>query len=174
MLSQRIGMALPYVLLLALAAWFYRIAGAIQYAHQGSNLGPDFWPRMALAAMMIICAVQAARILLFGRVDDPPSMTAELQEENEEPRSTLLLAAGVVLTVAYGASVTILGFALATFLFMALFMYAGRYRAHLTIWLSSLIGALLLVVLFQKVVYVSLPRGVPPFDRVTDLVLGLF
>jgi putative tricarboxylic transport membrane protein len=174
MLSQRVWMALPYALLLALAAWFYRLAGAIQYAHQGSNLGPDFWPRMALAAMMAICAVQAARILLLGRLDDPPPIGAELDDEDEASRSNLLLAAGVALTVAYGASVTILGFLLATVLFMALFMYAGRYRAHLTIWLSSLLGSVLLVVLFQKVVYVSLPRGVPPFDRVTDFLLGLF
>jgi putative tricarboxylic transport membrane protein len=174
MLSQRIWMALPYALLLALAAWFYRLAGAIQYAHQGSNLGPDFWPRMALAAMMAICAVQAARILLLGRLNDAPLINAELDQDDEAPRSNLLLAAGIALTLAYGAALAILGFLIATVLFMALFMYAGRYRAHRTIWLSSLIGTMLLVLVFQKVVYVSLPRGVPPFDRVADLLLGLF
>jgi putative tricarboxylic transport membrane protein len=173
MRSHRVWAALPYAVMLALAAWFYQIAGAIQYTHQGSNLGPDFWPRMALAAMMAICVVQGVRILLFGHVDDRPLIDAELEAE-EEPRSNLLLAMGIVLTIAYGASLTILGFMIATFLFMALFMYAGRYRAHLTIWLSSLIGTLLLVVLFQKVVYVSLPRGVPPFDRAADLLLSLF
>ncbi len=171
---HRVWMALPYAVVLALAAWFYRLAGEIQYGHQGSNLGPDFWPRMVLGAMMAICIIQGARLLLFGQVDDRPLIGSELEDEDQGPRSNLLLGAGVVLTIAYGASLTILGFLISTILFMALFMYLGRYRAHLTIWASSIIGTLILVVAFQKIVYVSLPRGIPPFDQVTDLLLGWF
>ena len=172
---HRVWQALPYAVLLAIAAWFYRLAGDIQYAHQGNNLGPDFWPRMALAAMMVICMTQAARLLLFGEVRDKP-VISEVDEEaaEEAPRSLFLLIIGVALTVAYGALVTTLGFVTASFLFMVLFMYAGRFFSHLTIWLSSFVGAVALTLLFQKVVYVSLPRGVAPFDRVTDLLLGLF
>jgi hypothetical protein len=70
--------------------------------------------------------------------------------------------------------VTILGFMISTFLFMVLFMYAGRYRAHLAVWLSSAVGTVLLTLLFQKVVYVSLPRGVEPFSHVADAFLALF
>jgi hypothetical protein len=172
---HRMWQAFPYAVLLAIAAWFYRLAGDIEYTRQGNNLGPDFWPRMALAAMMIICVVQAARLLLFGEVRDKP-VISEIDEgaEDDAPRSTVLLLLGVVLTVAYGASVTTLGFVTASFLFMVLFMYAGRFFSHLTIWLSSFVGAAVLTLLFQKVVYVSLPRGMPPFDHVTDLLLGLF
>lgn len=173
MKTQRIWAAMPYAVLIALAAWFYRLAGGIAFDHQGSNLGPDFWPRMILAAMMVVCLVQLARILMFGRPPEHP-MLADDEDEEALPRSSLLLAAGAGLTVAYGAVVTTVGFLIATFLFMALFMYAGRYRNHAAIWLSSLAGTVALVVLFQKVVYVSLPRGVPPFDRAGDLLLSLF
>ncbi len=169
---HRIWQALPYAILLALAAWFYRLAAEIQYAHQGDNLGPDFWPHMVLAAMMVICLFQGARLMLFG--GDARSASGDDINDEETPRSNLLLALGVVLTIAYGASVTTLGFLIATFLFMVLFMYIGRYRAHLVIWLSSLFGAVLMTLLFQKAVYVSLPRGVPPFDQVTDRLLSLF
>jgi hypothetical protein len=129
---------------------------------------------MALAGMMIVCVMQGGRLLLFGRADSSPRVIDFGAQQDEEPRSNLLLAAGVVLTVAYGGALTVLGFLISTFLFMVLFMYLGRYRAHLAIWLTSLVGAILLVLLFQRVVYVSLPRGIPPFDRVTDLLLGLF
>ena len=61
-----------------------------------------------------------------------------------------------------------------TFLFLVAFMYLGRYRAHLVIWLASIIGTLFVAIIFLKVVYVSLPRGVPPFDRVTDAFMNLF
>jgi putative tricarboxylic transport membrane protein len=172
--AQRVWMALPYAILLALAAWFYNLAGAIEYQRQGSNLGPDFWPRMVLAAMMIICVVQGARLLVFGRTDDSALIEADTGEDDQGPRSNVLLAAGMVLTLAYGALVSILGFLIATFLFMVAFMYAGRYRSHLSIWLSSLAGVVILTLLFQKAVYVSLPRGMPPFDRLGDFLLALF
>jgi putative tricarboxylic transport membrane protein len=174
MSPHRVWSALPYAVLLAVAAWFYNLAASIQYAHRPDTLGPDFWPRIALAAMMVICTVQVARLLLFGPASDKGFIDMTDDEEDSASRSTLLLGLGMVLTTAYGASVTILGFLLATFLFLVLFMYLGRYRAHFAILASSAAGILLLTVLFQKVVYVSLPRGIPPFDRLTDLVLSLF
>jgi putative tricarboxylic transport membrane protein len=174
MTTQRVWMALPYAVLLAVAAWFTNLAAGIQYAHRPDTLGPDFWPRIVLAAMMALCAVQLARLLLGGRPADKGLIEAMDDEEDAAPRSNVLLGLGMVLTLAYGALVTTLGFLVATFLFLVLFMYVGRYRVHPAIWLSSAGGILLLTLLFQKVVYVSLPRGVPPFDHVTDLVLSVF
>jgi putative tricarboxylic transport membrane protein len=173
MSSHRVWSALPYAVLLALAAWFYNMAGSIAFDHQGDNLGPDFWPRLLLALIMAIAAVQGSRILLFGRPAEAPALIGT-EEEDEAPRSNMLLSIGVGLTIAYGAAVTILGFLITTFLFLVAFMYAGRYRAHLAVWLSSAAGAVLLTLLFQKVVYVSLPRGIVPFSHVADALLALF
>jgi putative tricarboxylic transport membrane protein len=178
MWHQRLWMAAPYTILVVLAGWLYLIAGTIEFVPQGDNLGPDFWPRTVLVAMMAICAVQAARILFFADTDEEPAAddTAHTDEaeEADAPRSHVLLASGLALTVAYGALLTLLGFLTATALYLVLFMYIGRYRAHLAIWISSVAGAALLTLVFQKVVYVSLPRGVFPFDLVTDALLRLF
>ena len=59
---------------------------------------------------------------------------------------------------------TILGFLLATFLFLAAFMYLGRYRNHVAIWAISAVVTLLTALMFLRIAYVSLPRGEPPFD----------
>ena len=67
--------------------------------------------------------------------------------------------AGGALTLAYGVFITILGFPLATFIYLVAFMYLGGYRAHATVWLSSPVGIVLIANLFLNVVYVSLPRG---------------
>lgn len=175
MFSQRLAMALPYAILLAIAAWFYHLTGQFHFTQRGNNLGPDVWPRAALAGIMLICIAQGALLLIRGRSDDTTLIGADPDgEEQQEPRSHLMLAAGLALTIAYGALVTILGFLITTFLFTVLFIYAGGYRAHATIWLSALIAAVFFTVLFQKVVYVSLPRGVPPFDGVADTLLSLF
>jgi putative tricarboxylic transport membrane protein len=173
---QRLWMAAPYTTLLLFAGWLYLIAGAIEFSPQGDNLGPDFWPRAVLMAMMTVCAVQAARILFFADTDaERVSDDAAYAEEAEEPpRSHPLLVSGFALTVAYGALLPLLGFLTATALYLGLFMYVGRYRAHLAICISSVAGAALLTVVFQKIVYVSLPRGAFPFDLVTDAVLRLF
>ena len=173
MRAQRLWMALPYAVLFAVVAWFYRLAGQIVYTHRGDNLGPDFWPRVALAAIMIICAIEGGRLLILGRGERDAGLIDFEQHEDEAPRSGFLLVAGLVLTVAYGVAMPVLGFLIATFFFLALFMYAGRYRSHRTIWVTSLAGALVTLILFQKVVYVSLPRGVPPFDGPADLILKL-
>lgn len=176
MFVQRIAMVFPYAVMLALAAGFYRIAQNIQFTQRGDYLGPDFWPRLALALIMVICLIQGGRLLLLGRADDKPSLGESfgVADDDDAPRSNLLFAAGLTLTVAYGALVTVFGFMATTFAFMVLFMYAGKCRSHLAIWLSSAIGICLLMILFQRVVYVSLPRGIAPFNAVSDFFLRLF
>ena len=83
----------------------------------------------------------------------------------------MLLIGGVILVAVYAVLVPVLGFVLGTFLFLAAFMYVGRYRNHAAIWGASAVVTLLCGVLFLRVAYVSLPRGVAPFDRVADAFL---
>ena len=175
----RIRAALPYAVLLAVAAVFYRFAGNFQFQAQPGTLGPDFWPKAALALMGLVCVYEIARALLFGGASETHGIADvlegdEAEEEETAPRRPVLLVAGGALTLAYGVFITILGFPLATFIYLVAFMYLGGYRAHATIWLSSLIGILAIANLFLNVVYVSLPRGIPPFDRVTDVLISMF
>jgi hypothetical protein len=172
---QRLWMAAPYTILLAIAGWLYGLAGGIAFSRQGDNLGPDFWPRAVLLAMMAVCIVQGVRILFFAEGREGPGADAAYGAEDEQaPRSSALLASGLGLTIAYGALLTSLGFLTATALYLALFMYTGGYRAHATVWISSVAGAVLLTLIFQKIVYVSLPRGMVPFDLATDALLRIF
>ena len=171
--QKRLLTAFPYILLLAVAAWFYHIAMHIQYTARPGELGPDFWPRLVLAMLMVICAIHIGRVLIFG-AGETAGVAGEDAEEGEAPRQLFRLGLGIAVTVAYGALITIFGFPLTTAAFMILFVYAGGYARHLPIWLSSLAGAVILTVLFRSLVYVSLPRGVPPFDAITDILMKLF
>ena len=47
-------------------------------------------------------------------------------------------------------------------------------RNHLAVWLAGTGGVFALAFVFLKVVYVSMPRGVPPFDQITQAVMELF
>jgi putative tricarboxylic transport membrane protein len=77
------------------------------------------------------------------------------------------------MTVAYAYFVTALGFILCTFLYFVVFMIVGRYRKIWAILANSVVGTLALVVIFMKIVYVSLPLGQEPFSRVTFFVLSM-
>jgi hypothetical protein len=128
---------------------------------------------LALALMALACLYEIVRIAL-GVASGPRGLADAYEDagdgESEEPRHPGLVAGGVVLLLAFGLVVPILGFLLAGLLFLPGFMYLGRYRNHLAVWLTSLFITLFVALVFVRFAYVSLPRGVAPFDRFTDFV----
>lgn len=159
------------------ALYLFILAGAFEYSHREAQLGPGFWPRVLLGVILVLSAYEIVYKLIRGGaqkeeiegvVDTKGQEDQEAEEENK--RYPALLLIGTVMTVLYALLIDVLGFTLCTFLYLVGFMYVGRYRRHLIIIISSLIGTLLLLFLFVKVVYVSLPAGVPPFEFITMLV----
>ncbi len=73
----------------------------------------------------------------------------------------------------YAVLVPVLGFILGTFVFLAAFMYVGGYRDHVAIWSTTAVVTVFCGILFLRIAYVSLPRGVPPFDRATDIFFAI-
>jgi ABC-type amino acid transport system permease subunit len=176
MRASRLGSAAPYAVLLATAGFAYVLAGRIDYGARPGQIGPDFWPKVAIGLIAFVCLFEIVKVAL-GAGKDAHGIGDQLssaEEEDEGPRRLPLLLSGVVITIAYGALIPVLGFPVTTFVYMVGFMYLGGFRSHLGIWLSSFLGVAVLSVLFLKVVYVSLPRGIPPFDRVTDFIVALF
>jgi hypothetical protein len=175
---SRIRDALPYAVLLALAVFVWSVASDIHYSHRVGNLGPGFWPKIAIGLIGVVSLLEIVRALL-GRRGEARGFADVLEGGAEEELADVerhpgMLLAGAGLTLAYGVSIPILGFPLATFLFLVAFMYVGGHRSHVVIWLSSAVGVFLFAIVFLKIVYVSLPRGIPPFDRITDAIVNLF
>ena len=93
--------------------------------------------------------------------------------EPEAKRFPRLLAAGLALTLAYLLVIETLGFFVSTFLYLAGFMWIGRYRRVGIVLATSLVGSLVFVFVFMKIVYVSLPLGREPFSEVSFLLMRL-
>lgn len=167
---------LPYVVGLGVALALYIHAGTIQYDARPGQLGPETWPRMAILLMAAACLFELTRRLLVGNKDATGLIEAfdrEPEPEAKDPTYVGLLIGGIVLMGIYAVLVPILGFILGTFLFLAAFMYVGRYRAHGAIWVTSAAVTILCGVLFLRIAYVSLPRGIAPFDRATDIFFAI-
>jgi hypothetical protein len=166
----------PYAVGLAIAAVLYLYAGTFDYAPRPGQLGPEVWPRLATLLMGGSCLFEILRRLIVGNQDAAGFLEAfdrEPEVEDKQPVYPRLLVGGIVLMAIYAVLVPVLGFILGTFLFLAAFMYVGGYRAHGAIWGTSTAVTIFCGILFLRIAYVSLPRGVPPFDRATDIFFAM-
>lgn len=166
----------PYVLVGAGSAYLYYVAAQIQYHERAGVLGPDFWPKAILALALLVCATKIVTGLLAGRRGDTRGVLEAMMGQAEQhgavsaadnERHPWRLLAGMASSVLYVWAVTPLGFFSATVPYLAAFMALGGYRRWGVIAAVSVAGTLLLLVLFMKLVYVSLPIGQGPFAQVT-------
>ena len=166
----------PYTVGLAIATALYIYAGTFVYTPRAGQLGPDVWPRLAILLMGASCVFEISRRLVAGNQDATGFLEAfdrEPDVEEKQPVYPRLLIGGIVLMGIYAVLVPVLGFILGTFLFLAVFMYVGDYRAHGVIWGASAAVTIFCGILFLRIAYVSLPRGIPPFDRATDIFFAI-
>jgi hypothetical protein len=180
---NRLRRAVPYVIVLVTTAVLFVFANRISFVAPGGRIGPDAWPKAILALAMLTCVFQVVKTLFFGGageqvagvlesiIEEAPA--GERTETAPEPRYPHLIVGGIVLTVAYVVLIDRLGFFLCTFAYLAAFAWIGRYRRPLVVLASSLVGSLLFMFVFMKVVYVSLPLGREPFSQVTFLLMRL-
>src|SRR5205085_9104624 len=102
--------------------------------------------------------------------DAPMDLPLVAAEEKTYPH---LLWIGIAITVAYAVLIEKLGFFLSTLLYLAAFMWIGRYRRLGVVAVTSLVGSLAFMFMFMKIVYVSLPLGMDPFSQVSFLLMRL-
>ncbi|MGH8713904.1 MAG: tripartite tricarboxylate transporter TctB family protein [Casimicrobiaceae bacterium] len=177
----KLKQSVPYWVTLAFAAYLYHVAQHISAPDTGGQLGPDFWPKAVLALMMAVCVYAIGRILAAGKVPAEPldelmeGAAAEHADDAPPPQRhyPLLLIAGVILTFVYVALFEVLGFFLDTCLLLFAFILIGRYRRLGIALVVSLVGTLVFMFVFMKIVYVPLPIGSPPFSEVSILLMKL-
>jgi len=151
------------LLIFFVALFLYFLAGRMDNFSVPGQLGPFFWPKAILIFLMISCGIKGLEIA-FSPSPGPGSAASEISRPDVHyPRLIYLIALvlGVVL-----ATQTI-GFPLANFFFLWLFMFAAGMRQKLYLLTTSLIGTIILLYLFVKVVYLPLPRGYWFFEDLT-------
>jgi putative tricarboxylic transport membrane protein len=182
-MAVRMHKIVPYAIVLAIVSYLYFLATKMDFVAPGGRIGPDFWPKVILALAMVACAYEIVKNLFFGKADRelegvlasvikdvPMELPIAAAEEKTYPH---LLWIGIVMTVAYAALIDKLGFFLCTFIYLAAFMWIGRYRRIRVILITSLVGSLAFMFMFMKIVYVSLPLGVDPFSQLSFLLMRL-
>lgn len=181
-MASRLRAVAPYVIVLLLCAVLYVMALRFAYTPTPGRLGPDVWPRAVLALTALVCVVRIAIGLRAPQAGDRDADvlqemmdTAPAQAEPPAPvrRYPVLLLLGIGLTALYVLALGVLGFALATAIYIAAMIRTGRYTRWRVTVPTALIGSLFFMFVFQKIVYLSLPLGVPPFAAVSLALMRL-
>jgi len=168
----------PYVLVGTAGAFLYYTATQIDFQRRAGVLGPDYWPRLILGLLLVVCLYEIVRIALAKNPlneTTPPESAASDEVAMQAPQDNQVwrLLAGMAATLAYVALVATTGFFLTTAVYIAAFLIIGGYKKRNVIVAMSLGGALLLMFIFMKLVYVSLPIGSGPFAQFTILLMKL-
>ena len=134
------------------------------------QLGPGFWPRLALIGLAVACLLKLREERRAG-----PDGT---EASRVLPRvSGSRLALGIACILAYVIAAPQLGFPLATAAFIVAFMMVAGARGVPGIAATALLGTVFLLYIFIKLVYLPFPKGAGPFERVTLALyraLGIF
>ena len=162
-----------------LAIYLYYVAGQIEFHRRAATLGPDFWPKAILALIVATCVYEIVRVLVLRRRTHASGVLQDIVERSIQERGDarasaapgeahpLLLLAGIALTAAYVWVLPTTGFFLATAPYLAAFLAIGGYRRWGVNAALSVLGTLVIMFVFMKLVYVSLPIGEQPFAQVT-------
>lgn len=180
-LRARLIAAAPYALIFVTGAFLYWSASQIEFDQVDGRIGPDAWPKLIIILMMVACVWGGVRAGLLPRGEkggpaNPPASRGtdasnlegqhdlDIDETEIYPRRVWGTLAG---TVAYLFFMPYLGFFLSTALFIAFVVYLAGYRKVAPVLTLSLVGSLFFMTIFIRVVYVSLPLGIEPFDRIS-------
>lgn len=172
LLRGRLRRSAAYAVILACAAYLYYLAQQFQFEEVPGRVGPDAWPKIVLVLLLATCVWQIARILIFGAA--PAASTGdELPLAQGEGDYTYLALLAIGVTVIYAIILPMLGFFVATVLYIAAIAYVGRYRLVIPLVATSIIAPIVLIFVFMKIVYVALPLGTGPFKSLTLVLLKI-
>lgn len=126
------------------------------------GLGPAAWPRTMLLGMAFFSALWIARDLwVLGAAHRPPTLRMPVDEGEYQFGKAIV---GLVLIVAYGWLLPLLGFAVSTAVFIAVWCLFGGLRKLRIVVPVTLIGTIALLWLFMGLALMPLPRGAGVFD----------
>lgn len=149
----------PILVLVAAVALFVA-AGRLPVVPVPGQLGPDFWPRLVLAALMASCVLKLLEVARGKRAAAAPAAPGQ-------PLSLPKLAGGIALVLGYPALAPLLGFPLTTALFLVAFMRLAETRGILLLTLTPVLGTVSLLYVFVKIVYLPLPKGAGVMEDLT-------
>lgn len=169
-LLHRLRATLPYVVVLAAGVYLYHIADNFEFEETSGRIGPDAWPKIILF-LMIATALWGIVSSAVGVGATAPVEIIEAEQDealiNPPEIHPWLVWLTIAATLAYLILLPIIGFFIATVIFIVVLMYLGQYRRPVRAAMLSVAIAFAFMFVFMRVVYIALPLGIAPFNNVS-------
>ncbi|CAA7614343.1 tripartite tricarboxylate transporter TctB family protein [Magnetospirillum sp. UT-4] len=127
--------------------------------------GPTLWPTMLLWLVGLCAAFWLVRVVWAGLRAPPPE--AAPAAAGRPVYNRRLAWAGVAMTFAYGYAIEMMGFAVATLLFLAAWCVLGGIRRAVVLVPVAAIGTVVLLYVFVALAQMPLDRGRGVFTAAT-------
>ena len=185
--TRRVG---PFLVVFCVAMGLWTLAESFAISTRLGRAGPDLWPKIVLLLMLGAALWGMAEALFKRRAEDETSILIanatraagheedarqDLAADTGDPaeRRPIFAIAGMAAMLGYVAAISYLGYAVSTFLLLLSIMLVAGYRRPVLSVVISLIGSIAFFVVFQRIVYVSLPLGVGPFKDLSLMLMAL-
>ncbi|MGF1631530.1 MAG: tripartite tricarboxylate transporter TctB family protein [Kiloniellaceae bacterium] len=136
---------------------------------RGPGLGPAAWPQVMLALVAVCAAIWLVQEFLARR----RARAAPVAAAPGEVYSYAKAVTGLVMILAYGWLLPVIGFPITTATFIALWCVLGGVRNPVAVVPLSLVGTGVLLWVFMGLALMPLSRGQGIFDRISIAVLQM-
>lgn len=145
------------ILVLAMTIFLLRTTQTFKQISKYDVMGPGFWPRIVLISLLVLTTFLLIRNITQWR-------TRRGQEPAEEKDlSVQKLILSLVVAFAYFFIMKFTGFILGTLVFQGLFLFVQGVRKIKVLIGTPLFLTTILFILFIKIMYLPLPRGMGIF-----------
>jgi putative tricarboxylic transport membrane protein len=139
--------------------------------------GPITWPRVMLygviffSALWLLLDLRHVHYDYREHRDNPEARTIVSAPTNPvtnpEQAGDLKIWIGLAIIIAYGFLIPVLGFTIATLIYIVIWLLLGGIRKPVLITLVSLIGTVVMLYVFVKLALMPLDRGEGVFGEIT-------
>jgi putative tricarboxylic transport membrane protein len=126
--------------------------------------GPTTWPTFMLYGVMIFALAWTVQQLAQVMRQREGGVAVPAPETKPVGAQIWL---GIILVLAYGFSLPILGFTLATVIYITVWLWLGGIRSWVSIPLTAVLGTTALLYLFVKLALMPLDRGIGVIGETT-------
>lgn len=178
----------PFVLILGVGIWLWTVAESYTITGNLGRAGPELWPKIVLILMIGAAIWGIVEALLKSREGDETSALItqasrsagreedarkDLAGDADVERQPVFAISGILAMLGYVVVIGYLGYAVSTFLLLLSIMLLAGFRRPLAATLIAFIGAMVFFVVFQRIVYISLPLGAGPFKELSLALMSL-
>ena len=174
-MPSKLRQVLPHGVMLVASVLLYWAATRID-VNTGGRISPAAWPKAIIVVMGLLCAYEIVKRLVVKSTFSATGLIADLEASGGpspqpspkgEGEKHGMLFAGIALIAAFVVTVPWLGFFVGTALFLAVFPWISGLRRPVLSAVLGIVGSFVLVVVFMRVAYISLPLGVGPFRELS-------